>query len=110
MSTLEVILSVVTMLLTSGGLATIVTMKYQRKQAKNDSMRGQADLAEEILEKYLKSVSAKIDDTEAERRRVAEQDTSNILERLDSLQTTLQDVVEYLNGPFANFQHDKHHL
>lgn len=108
MSTLEIILSLTTMLLTSGGLATVVTIKYQRKQAKTESLRGQADLAEEILEKYLKSVSAKIDETETERRKHTEQDTAFIVKRIDELHVTLQDVVEYLNGPFADFRKDKH--
>lgn len=108
MSVLEIILSITTMMLTGGGLATFVTIKYQKKQAKTDSMRGQADLAEEILEKYLKSVSAKIDDTEAERRRLSEQDTAFIVKRIDDLHVTLTDVVEYLNGPFAEFRKEKY--
>lgn len=103
MSTLEIILTFIS----GGGVAGVVsllTINSKRKQAKTDAMKGQADLAEEILQKYLKSVSDKIDQNEAERLKQIEASNKQVTDALVSVQVCLSDVVEYLNGDFAEFR------
>jgi hypothetical protein len=74
----------------------------------------EADLAEQILEKFEKSVLSRMDSGEAVRKQEFKELKDEIRKRFDTIESenrrqneTLRDVVEYLNGGFAKFEENK---
>jgi len=75
----------------------------------------EADLAEQILEKFEKSVLSRMDSGEAVRKQEFKELKDEIRKRFDIIEAedrrqneTLRDVVEFLNGDFATFEAKKH--
>lgn len=112
-----------------GGTAGIYYWKAYKKEkeanaqsAAIEAKQKEADFAESILEKYEKSILARMDSGESVRRKEFDQLRTDLGGQLSNIQTEnrkqneiiaeqndlLQDMKEYLNGGFAEFELRKH--
>lgn len=88
--------------------------KAEAHKSKTDARLAEANLAEEILEKYEKGILARMDSGDAVRQREFKDLEMKIDRRFDIIEEedkkqndTLRDVVEYLNGGFQKFEEQK---
>lgn len=88
--------------------------KAEAGKATTDARLAEADLAEKILEKYEKSVLARMDSGEAVRKQEFSELSANIGRRFDGIEQEnskqnglLADIVEFLNGDFQQFEANK---
>ena len=86
----------------------------EAKKSTTDARMAEADLAEKILEKYEKSVLARMDSGEAVRKQEFSELSANIGRRFDGIEQEnskqnglLADIVEFLNGDFQQFEANK---
>ena len=86
----------------------------EANKSKTEAKLAEADLADQILERYEKVVLARMDSGEAVRRKEFSELTEKIDRRFDVIEKenrkqneTLRDVVEYLNGDFQKFEEKK---
>ena len=112
-----------------GGTAGIYYWKAYKKEkeanaqsAAIEAKQKEADFAESILEKYEKSILARMDSGEMVRKKEFDQLRTDLGGQLSNIQTEnrkqneiiaeqndlLQDMKEYLNGGFAEFELRKH--
>ena len=112
-----------------GGTAGIYYWKAYKKEkeanaqsAAIEAKQKEADFAESILEKYEKSILARMDSDEMVRKKEFDQLRTDLGGQLSNIQTEnrkqneiiaeqndlLQDMKEYLNGGFAEFELRKH--
>lgn len=112
-----------------GGTVGILFWRSAKKEkeanahaATIDAKQKEADLAESILEKYEKSILARMDSGETVRKQEFEQLRTDLGSQLSDIQVEnrqqndtiaqqndlLQDIKEYLNGGFAEFELRKH--
>ena len=89
----------------------------EASKSKTDARLAEADFAEKILEKYEKGILARMDSGDAVRQQEFKDLTQKIDKRFDVIEEadrkqteTLQDVVEYLNGGFQQFEEQKHKM
>jgi len=80
-------------------------------KGKTEAQRAEADLAESILEKYEKAILARMDSGETVRKKEFTDLEKKIDRRFDEVNAEngkqnglLSDIVEYLNGDFAEFE------
>ena len=86
----------------------------EAKKSNTDARLAEADLAEKILEKYEKSVLARMDSGEAVRQKEFSALEQKIDKRFDAMEAEndkqnglLGDIVEFLNGDFRRFEEGK---
>lgn len=86
----------------------------EAQKSNTEARLAEADLAEKILEKYEKSVLARMDSGEAVRQKEFSDLTHRIDQRFDSMEAEnnkqnglLADIVEFLNGDFQQFEAKK---
>lgn len=112
-----------------GGTAGIYYWKAYKKEkeanaqtAKIEAMGKEADFAETMLQKFEKAVIGRMDQGEAVRKKEFDQLRTDLGGQLSNIQTEnrkqneiiaeqndlLQDMKEYLNGGFAEFELRKH--
>lgn len=105
-----------------GGSAGIIYWR-ENKQLKSaeasksttEAMSAKADLAEQILHKFEQSVLARMDSGDAVRKKEFDELGQRIDSRLETIETDnrrqsslLEDIVEFLNGDFQQFEANKH--
>jgi hypothetical protein len=119
-----------------GGIGGVIFWRAARKEkeaaakekeanaqaAAIEAKQKEADFAESILEKYEKSILARMDSGEMVRKKEFDQLRTDLGGQLSNIQTEnrkqneiiaeqndlLQDMKEYLNGGFAEFELRKH--
>ena len=106
------------------GGGSIIYWKASRKSAEADAQKNttearsaEVDLTEKIMEKFQRIVLDRMDLGDAVRQQefkaLAQKIDKrfDVIEEADRKQTeTLQDVVEYLNGGFQQFEEQKHKM
>ena len=106
------------------GGGSIIYWKASRKSAEADAQKNttearsaEVDLTEKIMEKFQRIVLDRMDLGDAVRQQefkaLAQKIDKrfDVIEEADRKQTeTLQDVVEYLNGGFQQFEEQKHKI
>lgn len=120
MTTLEFILSLVTALL-SGGLATLATVKYKRKQEQTNTAKGDVELTTQLANEYQQttlSLMNRIEDlmkqVEEERKKNQEKESRQLTARIDELtsivtdvRVDVNDIMGCLNGSFKSYREHK---
>lgn len=106
------------------GGGSIMYWKASRKSAEAEAQKNttearsaEVDLTEKIMEKFQRIVLDRMDLGDAVRQQEFKDLTQKIDKRFDVIEEadrkqteTLQDVVEYLNGGFQQFEEQKHKM
>ena len=112
MSTFD-LLSMLSSFILGGGLVGVFTIRYKRKKEKTSAASSDVDYTTKLAKEYQDTTLSLLTELRKERKHSeqVQQDTTQIIlqvgeisTRLQEMQDTIKDVVEYLNGDFAEFR------